>query len=82
MLMPDERSEAIRVLARSYQSIYMQYNANPNPTIELLIHGHKGFANFTDIELLRALQTFAKKNNAYEAQQFITSFAMEKFTLE
>jgi len=82
MLMPNERSEAIKLLAKTYQNIHLQYNGNPNPAVELLTYGHKGFANFTDVELLRALQTFAKKSNSYEAQQFISSIAMDKFVLE
>ena len=81
MLMANERSEAIRIITRSYCNAYLQYG-NDSRITELLTNGHKGFANFSDAELLRALQTLARTTQVFEAQQFITTLAMDKFVLE
>ena len=79
MLKPDERAKAIKIMAMGYQS-QMQYNHQQ--ITDMLMFGHKGFAAFSDGELLRAISTFAKQNNNYDAQQFIAGIALDKFVLE
>lgn len=80
MLMPNERAQAIQVLTRNYQSQHMHYN---NEEIQnLLMYGHKGFANFTDHELMRAIQNLAKRSNSHEIQSFVQQIAIDKFVLE
>ena len=80
MLMPNERAQAIELLTNNYQSHYMHYI---NEEVKkLLIYGHKGFANFSDMELMRAIQNLAKKNSSHDIQNFIQNIAIDKFVLE
>lgn len=81
MLMPCERAQAINLLTVTYinggQIRYGGQELN-----NMLMYGHKGFASYTDHELLRAIQTLAKKTNSYEVQNFISTIAADKFVLE
>lgn len=80
MLMPNERAEAIVLLTNTYKS-NMSYGGI-NDVTSMLTYGHKGFANFTDAELMRALQSLAKKTNAHDVNSFVQRIAIEKFVLE
>ncbi len=79
--MPCERTQAIQLLAQHYENSG-QARYGGRPLQDILINGHKGFASYTDHELLRAIQTLAKKTNAYEIQNFISTIAADKFVLE
>lgn len=81
MLMPNERSQAIELLTRTYQNNQMGYNGSVDVK-NMLMYGHKGFANYTDHELMRAIQTLAKKTNSHEIVSFVQSIAIDKFVLE
>lgn len=81
MLMPHERSQAIQILTSTYvNSGNLSYGGQPYK--DMLMYGHKGFAEYTDHELLRAMQSLAKKSNSHEIVSFIQNIAVDKFVLE
>lgn len=79
--MPNERNQAIDILVNNY-SQSVQYGGSSNSITQMLRNGHKGFASYTDHELLRAIQTLGKKTNSFEVQNFISTIAADKFILE
>lgn len=79
MLMPSERNQAIDIMVQHYQSTMHSSHQNVK---DILRNGHKGFASYTDLELLRAIQALAKKTQAFEVQNFISTIAADKFVLE
>ncbi len=79
--MPSERTQAINILTQSYAS-NANFYGNSQAVLDLLKFGHKGFASYTDLELLRAIQSLGKKTNSFEVQNFISTIAADKFVLE
>ena len=83
MLMPNERYQAIEILVRTYSSNSSYNTYNGTTEIQsILRNGHKGFAAYTDGELMRAIQALAKKSNSHEIVSFVQQIAMDKFVLE
>lgn len=79
MLMPSERKQAIDILVQTT----VNTNYNTGSTLhEVLRNGHKGFASYSDLELMRALTTLGKKTQAHEVQSFLAMIAVDKFILE
>lgn len=82
MLMPSERAQAIKILTNATMQC-AEYRYNVTEYVQnLLTHGHKGFSAYSDLELLRAIQTMAKKTQSHEVVSFISTIAADKFILE
>jgi hypothetical protein len=87
MLLPNERVQAIKLLTENafngnLSGISYSYGSGSSEVKDLLMYGFKGFAQYTDKELLRALQTLAKRCNNFEVQNFISTISADKFMLE
>ena len=80
MLMPDERADAIRILTDQYQGSQMHHQQDAIK--KMLMFGHRGFAQYSDLELMRAMQTLAKKNPQFEVQNFVSKIAADRFLME
>ena len=81
MLMPEERARAVNLLAQHAQNSGMYHSANQSVK-DILVYGFKGFAQFSDKELMRAIQTVAKSNQSYDIQNFVSTIAADRFLLE
>lgn len=80
MLTPSERDQAISFLVKYHRDT--TYSGSHHIMELMLRNGHKGFASWTDHELLRGVQSIAKKSQSFEINNFISTIAAEKFILE
>lgn len=78
--MPSERSKAIEMLTNAAAQGDIRYGGDH--LRDMLMYGHKGFASYSDLELVRAIQTMAKRTSNFEIQNFISTIAADKFILE
>jgi len=82
MLMPHERNQAIEVITNYYAANLSQlHNHNGNPTKSLLLNGHKGFASYSDYELMRTMQSLVKVSNNHEIVSFVKDISAARFML-
>lgn len=81
MLLPSERSQAIQILTNNAANGDFHYHGS-QAVRDMLMYGFKGFAQFSDKELLRAIQTLGKKTGNFEVQNFISTISADRFMLE
>jgi hypothetical protein len=85
MLSPSERSTAIDIAVKwsllndldGYAQVYSSTSVK-----NMLLYGHRGFASYSDMELMRYLQAMSITNNDSQARNFIANIAAAKFILE
>lgn len=80
MLTPEERAQAIEFMATNVFN--SMYNTQQSTLKLMLVNGHKGYAAWTDLELMRGIQGIAKRTNDFHINKFIADIAAEKFILE
>lgn len=80
MLTPEERAKAVEFMATN--TFNHMYNAQQSTIKLILINGHRGYAAWTDLELMRGLQAIAKQTSDFHINKFIADIAAEKFILE
>lgn len=81
MLTLEERNKAINLLTDNEVN-YVNNNGGTYGQFfkDALRNGFRGFASYNDEELLRALNKISKNGN-WNASQFLTTLAAEKFLL-
>lgn len=83
MLSPQDRCKAIDLLCKKQtDNILGNGYVNRQLLHSVIRGGFKGYASFTDQQLLNGLQSFVKNSNDHECINFLSSLALEKFVLE
>jgi len=80
MLSPQDRTKAIELLCRK-QAVNIKNDYG------MLLHhiirdGFKGYASFSDQQILNGIQSFVTNSHDNECRDFLSRLALEKFVLE
>lgn len=83
MLSPEERAKAVEILVDHYVNKLQSEASNYSPDLKnYLTNGFKGFASYSDSELVRLLNKLGRKGDNWEAQDFVSSLLLDRIILD